>query len=61
MRQEPDRSQGINRTEIVCNARDAPLGHVFDRGPPTTRLRDCIDSAALTFGPRPPAHPQEPA
>jgi peptide methionine sulfoxide reductase msrA/msrB len=46
-----DHKLGTPRTEVRSKAAGSHLGHVFDDGPAPTRLRFCINSAALRFVP----------
>src|SRR6266480_3260972 len=46
-----DNSYGMVRTEVRGKKSNSHLGHIFDDGPPPSKLRYCVNSAAMRFVP----------
>lgn len=50
VKQTPDFSHGMVRTEITCGTCDGHLGHIFDDGPKeTTGKRYCVNTTSIKF------------
>ena len=49
--EKPDTSHDMVRTEVRAKKSDSHLGHIFEDGPPPTKRRYSVNSAAMRFVP----------